>query len=72
MASYSSSLSILAPVTLDVPRQWLFIHEPQRLRSIVEDRLRVTLTDEYFKFLFPPREAEPGEPSIEEEMREAA
>lgn len=72
MSRFSSSISVLAPSTLDVPRQWLLKRDPAELKTLVRDRLRVTLTDEYFKFLFPPREDGVADPDVEEEMKEAA
>lgn len=70
--SYSSSISILAPFTLEVPRQWLLKRNPVELKALVRDRLKVVVTDEYFKFLFPPRENELTDPTVEQEMRAAA
>jgi hypothetical protein len=70
MALYSSSLSILAPATIEVPRQWLITSVERRTES-VEKRFRVTLEDEYYKFLFPPRETDPEVPTIEEEITPA-
>jgi len=53
---YHSSLSIFAPASIDVPRQWLLERADEKLWELVEHRTRVTLEDEYFKFLFPPRD----------------
>jgi hypothetical protein len=72
MERYSSSISILAPEALEVPRQWLVKRDPRELSAIVRGRLHVTLTDEYFKYLFPPREDGVPDPAIEEDMAEAA
>jgi hypothetical protein len=65
---HASSLSVLEPAPLDVPRQWLLERDPVRLEKIVRDRLKVILTDEYFKLLFPPRDDGPtvDEPDVEE------
>jgi hypothetical protein len=71
MERYSSSISILAPCTLDVPRQWLIKRDMKELTEIVRERLKVTVTDEYFKYLFPPREDGVTDPAIEEDMEEA-
>lgn len=72
MARYSSSISVLAPFTVDVPRQWLIKRDRAELRTLVRDRLRVTLIDEYFKLLFPPREDGVTDPAVEEQMKGAA
>lgn len=65
---HASSLSILSPAPFDVPRQWLLERDAARLEEIVRDRMKVILTDEYFKFLFPPRNDGPtvDEPTVEE------
>jgi hypothetical protein len=69
LARYASSLSILAPETIEVPRQWL---TGQQDLDSVQRRFHVALEDEYYKFLFPPRETAPGIPAIQEEMKQAA
>ena len=69
---FSSSLSVLAPSALEVPRQWLLISDATRLQSAVEARLRVTLLDEYFKLFFPSRLVGEDEPAVEEELQRAA
>jgi hypothetical protein len=65
---HASSLSVLAPEPVDVPRQWLLERDGARLVKIVRERMKVVLTDEYFKFLFPPRNDGPtaDEPTVEE------
>lgn len=69
---HAASLSVLAPSPLDIPRQWLLERDVDRLEEIVRDRMKVTLTDEYFKFLFPPRDDGPtvDDPTVEEEVRQ--
>jgi hypothetical protein len=52
---HTSSLSVLAPVTLDAPRRWLLETDTSLLINIVKDRLGTVLEDEYYRFLFPPR-----------------
>lgn len=59
-AKHTGSLSVLAPMTIEVPRQWLLERDEQKLRTLVSDRISVTLTDEYFKLLFPPRGGNDG------------
>jgi len=67
---HASSLSVLAPTPLEVPRRWLLERDTARLAEIVRERMKVTLTDEYFKFLFPPRDDGPmaEEPVVEERV----
>lgn len=67
---HASSLSVLAPVPLEVPRRWLLERDDDRLEEIVRDRMRVHLTDEYFKYLFPPRNDGPAtdDPTVEEKI----
>lgn len=71
---HASSLSVLAPALVDVPRQWLLERDADRLSQIVRDRMKVILTDEYFKFLFPPRDDGPSvdDPTVEEKVRKVA
>lgn len=71
---HTSSLSVLAPAPFDVPRQWLFERDAERLKEIVSDRLKVILTDEYFKFIFPPRNDGPtvDDPTVEEKVAPVA
>jgi hypothetical protein len=59
---HSSSLSVLTPTPLEVPRQWLLERDTEKLMQLVKARMKVTLIDEYFSFLFPPR----GGPDIDE------
>lgn len=61
-ARHSTSLSVLAPAPLEVPRQWLLERDTTKLLQLVKDRMKVALIDEYFKLLFPPR----GGPSIDD------
>jgi hypothetical protein len=71
---HASSLSVLAPTPLDVPRQWLLERDNTRLQEIVRDRIKVILTDEYFKFLFPPRGdgQTVDDPTVEERVAKLA
>jgi hypothetical protein len=62
---------VLAPECLEVPRQWLIERDIDRLVELVRDRMRVTLTDAYFDFLFPPRDGI-EDPSVEEDVRKEA
>lgn len=69
-ARHSSSLSVMAPRLVDVPRQWLLEQNRTRLDRLVTDRMKVYLTDEYFDFLYPPRDG-PGidDPTVKEEVK---
>jgi hypothetical protein len=70
---HRSSLSVLAPLALDVPKQWLLERDPDRLQGIVSKRLDVTLTEQYYELLFPPRtDAAQLPPRVVEELRQAA
>lgn len=72
-SSYASSLSVLAPQPLDVPKQWLLAKDVGQLEELIRKRLPVTLTEQYFDFLFPPRDnGEVVEPRVEEAVRKAA
>jgi hypothetical protein len=72
-ARHTSSLSVLSPTPLEVPRQWLLERQEEKLSRVVEDRLRVTLTDEYFGLLFPPRDGEgTDDPSVKEKIAKIA
>jgi hypothetical protein len=64
---HTSSLSVLAPEPIDVPRQWLLERSEDRLSEIVSDRMKTILTDEYFKLLFPPRDDSAVQPPRFEE-----
>lgn len=66
---FHTSLSVFAPSTLDIPRQWLLAPDDEKLWPLVNNRLRIIMEDEYYKFLFPPRDGI-DEPSVE--ARQAA
>jgi hypothetical protein len=69
LARYASSISILAPENLEVPRKWLVGAADM---ESVEKRFRVTLEDEYYKFLFPSRDDDAAaEPIFEDEIKAA-
>jgi hypothetical protein len=72
-ARHCSSLSVLSPAQLEVPRQWLLEKDNEKLAHVVKERMKVTLNDEYFSFLFPPRDG-PGvdDPSIKEKVTRIA
>jgi hypothetical protein len=59
------------PNPLHVPRQWLLPHDYDALSQLVKDRMRVTLIDEYFNFLFPPRDGTVTDPNLEELLKAA-
>jgi hypothetical protein len=68
---HRASLSVLAPGPREVPRQWLLERDVDRLNGIVGDRMKAILTDEYFNFLFPPRDDGPAvdDPMVEERVQ---
>ncbi len=53
---FHTSLSVFAPATVDFPRQWLLAPQDEKLWPLVDARLRILMEDEYYKFLFPPRD----------------
>jgi len=66
---HTSSLSVLAPGPHEVPRQWLLERDTDRLSDLVREGMKAILTDEYFKFLFPPRDdGAVAWPTIEEKV----
>jgi hypothetical protein len=71
---HATSLSVLAPELLEVPRRWLLERDTTNLQEIVRERMKVSLNDEYFKFLFPPRNDGPTseEPTVEELVEKLA
>ena len=71
-ARHSSSLSVLTPVPLEVPRQWLLEQEMKKLLDLVRERMKVTLIDEYFSFLFPPRGPGVDDPTVKEMVTKIA
>jgi hypothetical protein len=72
-ALHHTSLSVLAPQALDVPKQWLVEPDMDRLVQIVRERVITTLTEQYYELLFPPRiEIAQQRPCVEEDVRKAA
>jgi hypothetical protein len=72
-ALHQSSLSVLSPQALDVPKQWLLERDYDALKSLVSARLNVTLTEQYYELLFPPRgDVDQQKPRVAEEVRMAA
>jgi hypothetical protein len=70
---YASSISIMQPTPLDVPRQWLMETDQAKLTDLVRARMLVALTDEYWRFLFPPRaDVVSDPPETNEEITKAA
>jgi hypothetical protein len=69
-ARHSSSLAVLAPVQIETPRQWLVTTDEEKLLHLVKSRMQVTLVDQYFELMFPPRE-DVSEPNVRE-LAEAA
>ena len=69
---HASSLSVLAPRKLEVPRQWLIEKDEKRLSSLVKARIKVSLIDAYFELLFPPRGSNIAEPATKERVARLA
>jgi hypothetical protein len=66
-------LSVLAPFNLEVPRQWLLERDSEKLSQLVRERMKVTLIDEYYSFLFPPRGGpDIDDPTVEEKVTRLA
>lgn len=71
-SSHTGSLSVFAPVSLEVPRQWLLQSDPKKLKTAVADRMKVAMVDAYYDQLFPSQIGTVEDPAVEEAFHKAA
>jgi hypothetical protein len=69
---HAGSLSVFAPVQMQVPRQWLLQPDPNKIKTIVVDRMKVAMIDAYYEQLFPARNGVVDDPTVKEASYKAA
>ena len=69
---HTGSLSVFAPESLQVPRQWLLQSDPKKLEIAVIDRMKVAMIDAYYEQLFPSRIGKVEDPTVKEAFHKAA
>lgn len=69
-SQFRSSLSMLAPKALSVPRQWLLDRPIEEMEEIVRDGMHSVLTNEYFDLLFPNPST--PDPRVDERLEKLA
>jgi hypothetical protein len=69
---HTGSLSVFAPSSLSVPRQWLLQSDQKKLEAAVMDGMKATMIEAYYEQLFPSRIGVVDDPAVEEDFHKAA